>query len=136
MATKHHSPLTALLARVLSSLLLVFSTYNPTGYSYYHLVMDGANAPLALKILAGTALVILYAVVLSVMTAAFGRLIVGGLAAALLGTTAAMILFSDNWIILGQYGVLTSIALVIALGMSWSRLIEKLTGQQQKRYVR
>jgi hypothetical protein len=36
----------------------------------------------------------------------------------------------------GQYVVLFSIAVIVSFGTSWSSLIERLTGQLQKRYVR
>jgi len=40
------------------------------------------------------------------------------------------------WILLAQYAVLVALTLVITFGISWSYIIERLTGQQQKRYVR
>ena len=36
----------------------------------------------------------------------------------------------------GQYVVLLAIAVIVSFGISWSLLIERLTGQLQKRYVR
>ena len=38
-------------------------------------------------------------------------------------------------ILLSQYIILFAVAIVVSLGISWSHLIEQLTGQLQKRYV-
>lgn len=145
MAVKQESVLTSFVMRLLCSLLLVFSTYNPTGYSYVHWTIGDASAPVALKVVVGIGLVLVYGVVLTVMFAAFRGLgmIVGGFAALLFSVELAILLVPvprgaswHSWALLGQYAVLLALALVIAFGVSWSHLIERLTGQQQKRYVR
>lgn len=145
MALKQESVLTSFLVRLVCSLLLVFSTYNPTGYSYFHWLTSGSEAPIALKVVAGIALVLLYGVAFTVMLAAFRGvgLVVGGLAALLFSIELALVMVSlqhgaswHGWILVGQYSILLALALVIAFGISWSHLIERLTGQQQKRYVR
>jgi type IV secretory pathway VirB2 component (pilin) len=145
MAVKQESVLTSFVMRLVCSLLLVFSTYNPTGYSYYHWLTGGTAAPVALKVVVGIGLVLVYGIVLTVMFAAFrgAGLIVGGLAALLFSAELVLVVMSvehdtswRSWLLLGQYSVLLAIALVIAFGVSWSHLIERLTGQQQKRYVR
>jgi hypothetical protein len=145
MAVKQESVLSSFVMRLLASLLLVFSTYNPTGYSYYHWLMNGSLSPIALKVFVGIGLALAYGVVLTVTFAAFRRagLIVGGLAALLFSIELAILLVPiprgaswQSWLVLGQYSVLFALAVVIAFGVSWSHLIERLTGQQQKRYVR
>jgi hypothetical protein len=145
MADKQESVLGSFVMRLLASLLLVFSTYNPTGYSYYHWLMNGSLSPVALKVFVGIGLALAYGVVLTVTFAAFRRagLIVGGLAALLFSIELAILLVPiqrgaswQSWLVLGQYSILFALAVVIAFGVSWSHLIERLTGQQQKRYVR
>ena len=47
---------------------------------------------------------------------------------------------SDSWslsiiLLAAQYVVPTSLAMVMAFGMSWSHIIQRLTGQQSKRTV-
>jgi hypothetical protein len=37
--------------------------------------------------------------------------------------------------LIGQYIILCVLAIVVSFGISWSHLIEQLTGQLQKRYV-
>src|SRR5260221_13393060 len=145
MAVKQESVLTSFVMPLVCSLLLVFSTYNPTGYSYYHWLMDGSRVAIALKAVIGIGLALVYGVALTVMFAAFrgAGLIVGGLAALLFSIELALVLISvqhdtswRSWLLLGQYSVLVALALVIAFCVSSSHFIERLTGQQQKRYVR
>jgi hypothetical protein len=145
MAVKQESVLGSFVMRLICSLLLVFSTYNPTGYSYVHWIIGDSSAPVALKAVVGIGLMLVYGVVLAVMFAAFrgAGLIVGGLAALLFSVELTILLVPvprgaswQSWALLGQYAVLLALALVIAFGVSWSHLIERLTGQQQKRYVR
>jgi hypothetical protein len=145
MAVKQEAVLTSFVMRLVCSLLLVFSTYNPTGYSYFHWLTGGARGPVALKVVVGVALVLVYGVALTAMFAAFrgAGLVAGGLAALLFSIELVLVLVSfdhgaswQGWMLLGQYSVLLALALVIAFGVSWSHLIERLTGQQQKRYVR
>lgn len=132
------------LARLLLSLLLVFSTYNPTGYSFYHWIVDFGSGPASLKVVVALLLAILYYATLRVVIAVFraSGLIVAGLAAALFAILLITTFLPRNgdtswgfYLLLSQYIVLISIAIVIAFGMSWSSLIERLTGQQQKRFV-
>ncbi len=80
--------LASFLLRWLVALVLVFATFNPTDYSYYRWVagmdggMDGGN--LALKALAGVALLILYVIYLRATWRSIGPIGVS-LATAFLG---------------------------------------------------
>jgi hypothetical protein len=145
MAAKRRFTFPPFLTRLLGSALLVFSTYNPTGYSYYHWLMTSDTGSPALKTMVGFIIVLLYAAILRIVAAAFHRsgLIVGAVAAILLVIEVMMVALPQDisvswqgWLMLGQYAVLAAATLVIAFGTSWSHLIERLTGQQQKRYVR
>lgn len=138
-------PLAFLVARLLFSLTLVFATYNPTGYSFFHwITYPGAALP-SLKAIVAVALVMIYYAMFRVVFGALRRsgIIMGGLAALLFATELARIVAGwrshPSWnfyVVLAQYVTLCGIAIVIALGVSWSHLIERLTGQLQKRYVR
>jgi len=138
-------PLAFLLARFLFSLALVFATYNPTGYSFFHwIVTDIGVGPLSLKVIVAMTLVMIYYAIFRVVFAAFRRsgLIVGGLAAFLFATELASIVAGlqsePSWhfyLLLSQYVALCGVAIVLSFGVSWSHLIERLTGQLQKRYV-
>jgi uncharacterized membrane protein YdbT with pleckstrin-like domain len=131
--------------RFLLSLLLVFSTYNPTGYSFYHWATDPGEGLLSVKATVALALAMLYYAIFRVVFAAFRRsgLIVAGLAAVLFvgGLVSVVVPWRSqpHWhfnILVGQYVILCVVAIVVSFGVSWSHLIEQLTGQLQKRYVR
>jgi len=138
-------PLAFFFARFLFSLALVLATYNPSGYSFYHWMIDfGAGLP-SLKVIVALILVMIYYVIFRVVFAAFRRsgLIVGGLAAVLFAVVLAGVVVprrsEHSWhfyFLLSQYITLCAVAIVLSLGVSWSHLIERLTGQLQKRYVR
>lgn len=132
-------------ARLLVSLLLVYSTYNPTGYSFYDWFFERGSAPASLKIVVALALGLLYYALFRIVYSVFRRsgLIVAGLAALLLSlelVSVALPRGGDTWwrfyLLLAQYVALTSIAVVLAFGISWSHILERLTGQLQKHYVR
>jgi len=130
--------------RLLLSLLLVFATYNPTGYSFVHWLPASGEGPLPLKLLVTLLLLILYYVLWRALFAAFRRsgLVAASLAALLLSIELVTATFSARgaswsvYLVLAQYILLVAIAIVIAVGVSWSHILERLTGQLQKRYVR
>jgi hypothetical protein len=137
-------PMGFVLVRFLLSLAFVFATYNPSGYSLFHWITDVGAGVLSLKAVVGLALVMVYYAIFRVVFAAFRRsgLIVAGLAAVLFVSELASIVVPRRsqpfWhfnILLSQYIILCAVAIVVALGVSWSHLIEQLTGQLQKRYV-
>jgi hypothetical protein len=135
--------LSSLAVRLLISLALVFATYNPTGYSVVHWLIDGGSGPLSLKVLATLALVMTYFAVTRIVLAAFrpSGLIVAALVVVLCGIELALLSPAEApkpwrlYVVLGQYAVLGAIAIILSFGVSWSSLIERLTGQLQKRYV-
>src|SRR5204862_6811154 len=57
--------------RLLVSLFVVLATYNPTGYSLVHWLIDRAAGPLSLKLLASIGLATLYSAVFRLVLAAF-----------------------------------------------------------------
>jgi hypothetical protein len=90
-------------------------------------------------------MILLYAAILRVVVAAFRRsgLILGVAAGLFFSSEIVIVLLPADaslswrgWMLVAQYAVLVAVALVIAFGISWSYIIERLTGQQQKRYVR
>jgi hypothetical protein len=133
---------TGFLARLAAAVLLVYATYNPEGVSYFHWVVQpragerGAGAYLhgftPLKAFAGLGLVAVWIVFLQATRRSLG---VGGavLVIALFGCTIwAMIyygLLSPTSSKAIAHLVLIALALVLAIGVSWSHLTRKLTGQ-------
>jgi hypothetical protein len=145
MAANRQFTLVPFTVRLTSSAFLVFATYNPSGYSYYHWAIDPHGGAPALKVAVGLAIILLYAAVLRIVLAAFRRsgFILGAAAGLFLSSEIVIVLLPGDaslswrgWMLVGQYAVLVAVALVMAFGISWSHIIERLTGQQQKRYVR
>jgi hypothetical protein len=134
----------SLVVRLLFSLALVFATYNPTGYSFYHWLIDAGAGPLSLKLLATLSLAMVYYAAFRIVLAAFrgSGVIVAGLVVLLCVIELALLIpgpKARSWQVYveaGQYVVLLAIAIIVSFGISWSSLIERLTGQLQKRYVR
>jgi hypothetical protein len=128
-----------LLFRMLGALVLVYATFNPTGHSYFHWVVApliGMGAPTggssALKFLVGVLLVIGWVVVLQATRRSIG----------LTGAFLALALCGGLiWLLVEQHVVsptgsaaiahiaLVAIALVLGVGMSWSLVSRRLTGQ-------
>ena len=128
-----------LLLRVIGALVLVYATFNPTGRSYFHWALGpviGIGAPsggsTALKFLVGIVLLIGWVVVLQATRRSIG--IAGAvLALALCGGLI--------WLLVEQHVVsptgsaaiahiaLIAISLVLGVGMSWSLVSRRLTGQ-------
>ncbi len=121
--------------RILAALVLVFATYNAEGYSYYH----WALAPLAqgagfnaLKFLAGVALVVAWVVFLQAARRSIG---VGG-AVLVTAVCAGVIWLLIDYNVVSASStrgmtriVLIAVAVVLAVGMSWSHLSRRITGQ-------
>jgi hypothetical protein len=125
--------ITGILLRFVAAFALVFLSFNPTGWSYWHwaarTIPAGVSPPV---VLAGIALVIAWGVFLSATARSIG--LVGALLwGALFGTLVWTAVYY-GWLSLGNRGALTWVGLVIvaailALGMSWSHLRRQMTGQ-------
>ena len=124
--------LASFLLRWLVALVLVFATFNPTDYSYYRWVsgMDGES--LALKALAGVALVILYVIYLLATWRSIGAIGVT-LAAAFLGglvwVTIDLGLLDLARPTIMTWILLFVLATILAIGISWSHVRRSVSGQ-------
>ena len=120
------------LLRWVLALVVVFATFNPSGYSYAHWVTDTEDGQLPLKVLAGVVLAILYVIYLRATWRSIGPIGVG-LALALLG--ALVWVFIDfGWLSFEQSTVMTYIGLfilatVLGIGLSWSHVRRRVAGQ-------
>lgn len=125
-------------ARFVFALLLVYGTWNPTGRSFVHWVVlplfgrgGDAAASAPVKFLAAILLVIGWTIFLQATRRALG-LAGGVLIAALCG---GIIWLLTSWKVLALRGdviahaVLVSTAILLTIGMSWSHVSRKLTGQ-------
>ena len=120
------------LLRMLLAVALVLLTFNPTGHSFYHWLTAPPTGITALKALAGIALLIGWIVCLRTAFVSLGLvgLVLGG---ALLG--ALVWLLADmGWISVGSsasvaWVVLLIVGILLGLGLSWSLLRARATGQ-------
>ena len=126
----HFTPI-SLLLRWLVALFGVFATYNPSGYSYYHwLQHDGGYV--SLRVLAGVALAIFYVVYLRATLRSLGPIGIG-LTFALFGSVAWLL---TQWHVVdlarSDDEAVVSLAIaasVLAVGMSWSSIRYRISGQ-------
>lgn len=118
--------------RFLFSSILVFATYNPEGYSYFDWVYGVFPSITIEQAFVGVALIIGWVIYLRATLRSLG--IIGlSLAFAFFGLFIAM-LFKWGWISLDaskllSYVVLTLIASILAVGMSWSHIRRRMSGQ-------
>ncbi len=120
------------LLRWLFAAVLVFGTYNPTGYGYINWVMAPTTQFGPLIAILGLVLLIGWIIYLRATFMSMGWLgiVLGG---ALFGCIVWF--FIDlGWLTLDSPGVLTWVVLVLVslllgVGMSWSHVRKRLTGQ-------
>lgn len=124
------------LLRLLAALVLVFATYNAEGISYYHWALaplaSDAGTFNAVKFLAG--IVLLVAWVVFVQAA---RRSIGAVGAVLVtAVCAGVIWLLIDWRVVSASSsrgitrvVLFAVSIVLAVGMSWSHVSRRITGQ-------
>ena len=120
------------LLRALFALALVLLTFNPIGYSYVHLVARDFPSVTPVEVVLGLLLLIGWFVFL---TATFRSIGVLGMVLALaLFAALIWLIVSWGWITLDNTSALAWIglvilALILAIGMSWSHLYQRWSGQ-------
>jgi hypothetical protein len=119
------------LLRVFLASVLVFGTYNPTHYSYFHWVIAGFDTWIPLKAFVGIIIIIGWAIFIRATIRSLG----------LIGVILASAFFViTTWVIVDLIPALLSIdaliylllvvmSLILATGMSWSHIRRRLTGQ-------
>lgn len=125
-------------ARTVAALVLVFATYNPEKLSYFHWAIaplrtgEATSGPASLKFLAGLALLGGWAVFLNATRRSIG---LGGALLVLAISGGLVWLLIDVGVVSAgsargiTYVVLLCTSLLLAVGMSWSHLSRKLSGQ-------
>lgn len=120
------------LIRWVVALVLVLGTFNPTQFSYYGWVAGSGNVNLPFKVLAGIILLIIYVIYLRATWRSIGPI----------GLTLAAALFgSIIWVLLDTgilnlnepkaitWALLVVFATILAVGLSWSHVRRRVTGQ-------
>ena len=121
-----------LLWRLLFAAALVLLTFNPTGHSYYHWLADGFPSVQPLEAVAGILLAGGWVFFVRSTLAALGAL----------GVTLIVALFaaivwwvvSKGWLDVGNatamaWVVLLLLSVVLGVGMSWSHIRQRVSGQ-------
>jgi hypothetical protein len=132
-----HSPagisITGALVRVALAVVLVLTTFNPSGYSLYHWL---AGEPLGIT--PGKALAFLVLLIgwfICVRTAAVALGWIGLALGAALLAALVWLLTDRGWISLDGTGVvwlsLAVVGVLLGVGLSWSLLRAKATGQME-----
>lgn len=121
-----------ILIRFVTALFLVFLSYNPSGYSYFHWVRNTLPDYTPLMIFAGVVLLILWVIFLRATLRSLG-LIGLTLTFAFFGTLVWLLV---DWKLVPvdnveavSYIVLAVLSAVLAIGMSWSHIRRRITGQ-------
>jgi hypothetical protein len=127
-----------LLTRVLGALALVYGTYNPEGISFFHWAVrplargEGIGSLGAGKVVVGLLLLIGWLVFLKATRRSLG--IAGAVLVLALGAALIWLLVEQG--VLAPQGTraivhlaLVVLSLVLAVGLSWSSVSRKLTGQ-------
>jgi Family of unknown function (DUF6524) len=126
--------LSSFLFRFFGAVLVVLLTFNPTGYSYYHwLIGSTQNSGLgALHAFAGVVLLIGWTVLIRSSYRSLGALGVL-LAAAFIGTLVWLLadfeLINTASSLAVTWAALVSLAALLAIGMSWSHIRKRISGQ-------
>ncbi len=124
--------------RAVAALVLVFATYNPDGFSYYHWaiepMIDGSTSSGAasLKFLAGIALLAGWVVFLTATRRSIGfagSILVLAIASGLVWLLLDFGMMSARTTRGMTYVVLVCTGLLLAVGMSWSHVSRKISGQ-------
>ncbi len=118
--------------RFLFAVVLVFATFNPSGYSYIHWLFETITSPTPWLALAGVALVIGWVIYIRASLRSLGPIGLG-----LASAFVAIIIWA-----LVDLGVISIsetsaflwiveffLAAVLSLGMSWSHIRRRLSGQ-------
>jgi len=121
---------TSFLLRLLFAALLVFLTYNPSGYSWVGWLTS--DVPLVYKVAGGIVLLIGWVMFLRATWNSLGP-IGTGLAAAFFGVIIWLLIewkiLSLNSATVFQWVILIILTGVLAVGMSWSHVRRRISGQ-------
>jgi hypothetical protein len=127
------------LLRLLFALALVFASYNPEGYSYYHWIKASLDHPEtgllgsnALKFLAGVVLLtgwVVYANATRNSLGACGVALILALCGGVVWLFAEMNLFNPANVQAIVHVTELVVGVVLALGLSWSHISRRLSGQ-------
>jgi len=120
------------LLRFMFALLLVMLTYNPSGYSYSHWLQNSFSDFGPLLGIAGISLIIGWVIYLRATLRSLGS--IGLILAGLFFAAIIWLLIDWGWLGLNNvtamsWVILVLISAVLAVGISWSHIRRKISGQ-------
>lgn len=132
MATKSSFGWDGFLVRFIFALIVIFATYNPEGTSYYHWISNELPDFSVLKAFVGVVLLIGWIILIRATLGSLGFIGIT-LTAAFFGLAAWLIvdafdLSTDNFRFI-SYLVEIVLASVLSIGVSWSHVRRRITGQ-------
>ena len=132
MATNKGFGWDGFLLRFVFAIIVVFSTYNPEGTSYYHWVYDAIPEFSVLKAFIGVIILIAWIILIRATLGSLGTIGII-LAAAFFGLAIWLVidvigLSTDNSRII-SYIIGIMLASVLSIGVSWSHVRRRITGQ-------
>ena len=118
--------------RMVFALALVLLTFNPTGFSYYHALADGFPSVSPAEAVAGILLLLGWIFFVRTTLSAIGTLGIALMAA--LFASIVWWIVSKGWLDVGNRStmawiVLLILGLMLGVGMSWSHIRRRLSGQ-------
>lgn len=118
------------LTRFFIALVLVFLSFNPSGYSFFHWA-SLQEFPLPVLLLGGIVLLIGWVIFLRATLRSLGPIGIG-LAAALFACLVWVAIYY-NLLVIGStifvYIILVVVSAVLGIGMSWSHVRRRMSGQ-------
>ena len=138
MAQPHAFTLAQFGLRFLLALILVFCSYNPSGYSFAHWLKALFPTITPLFAVCGSALIIGWAIYLRATIRSLG--IIGLVLASVFFGCLIWWFVDMDWLSLENESILSWVvllvlALVLALGISWSHIRRRLSGHRCSRSV-
>ena len=118
--------------RLVFALALVLLTFNPTGHSYYHWLVDGFPSVSPAEAIAGLLLLIGWIFFVRTTLSAIGTL--GIVLMAALFASIVWWIVSKGWLDVSNrsamaWVVLLILGLMLGVGMSWSHIRRRISGQ-------
>jgi hypothetical protein len=118
--------------RLLFAVALVLFTFNPTGHSYYHWLVDGFPSVSPAEAIAGLLLLIGWIFFVRTTLSSIGAL--GLLLMAALFAAIVWWIVSKGWLDVSNRSamawiVLLILGLMLGVGMSWSHIRRRISGQ-------
>lgn len=118
--------------RFLFALVVVLGTYNPTGHSYFQWGIMHMRPFDPVKVVVGILLIIGWVIFVRASLRSLGGLgliLISALCAALLWLVIDWGMINKDSITAVTYSVLIIISIILTVGMTWSHIRRRLTGQ-------